>query len=278
MFRNNYREPQLSCRQFHFKTATTEACTEAMPATMKYRFSTLSNLAGFAALVLLATLALNTTGLARNFSDKEIIRGFHLTVFGSEYSRFVFQSKYVHKFDGPVRFRIHNHAKRDRSQQAANFIASLNPRIRGLDAGLARNGRANFDLFIVDSEQYGETVRREIGDRRGSRIESKCLVKSTFSRSGNIRSVAVIVSDEGDALFRRCLIEEILQGLGPLNEHPSLTKSLFNDHSRHSSFTKFDRYILNMLYDRRIRNGDRPSDVQKVIEAVLADTKQRLDR
>jgi len=86
---------------------------------------------------------------------------------------------------------------------------------------------------------------------------------------------AVIVAAGGGALFRRCMIEEILQGLGPLNEHPTLVESMFNDRSRHTKFTRFDRTILNMLYDDRIKNGATINTVQRVLPAVLADAKRR---
>ena len=69
------------------------------------------------------------------------------------------------------------------------------------------------------------------------------------------RSAAVIVSDEGEFLFKRCLVEELLQGLGPMNDDEDLIHSVFNDSSRHSRFTVFDQIILNMLYDPRIKPG-----------------------
>jgi hypothetical protein len=85
----------------------------------------------------------------------------------------------------------------------------------------------------------------------------------------------VIVADEGEALFDRCKVEEILQGLGPLNEHPSLRESMFNDRTRHTQFTAFDRLILNMLYDRRIRNGATLEEVQKILPEVLRSARGR---
>ena len=46
----------------------------------------------------------------------------------------------------------------------------------------------------------------------------KCLVRVVSTSAGIIRSDAVIVADEGDFLFRRCTVEEVLQGLGPVND------------------------------------------------------------
>jgi hypothetical protein len=220
---------------------------------------------------LLANLA-----TARAASDAEIIRGFNLTVFGAEYSPLGLQSNYVRKFNGPVRFHVKNLATRDRSDEVRAFILSLNRSIAGLKAELVPTlARANFVVYLVDRRDYAATVRDKIYRRQTAGTPGKCLVRSVFSRSGISRSDAVIVTDEGEALFKRCRAEEILQGLGPLNEHPSLSESMFNDRTRHTSFTKFDRIILNMLYDKRIKNGASPESVQPLLPVVLRDAKRR---
>lgn len=210
-------------------------------------------------------------------SDEELLRGFNLTVFGAEFAPFGIQSRYIRKFNGTVRFNIVNLSKRDRTGEVASFIGSLNSSIRGLRTATTRNpAAANFTIYVVDRPDYVKVARERVYKRSTAPIPGKCLVRSVFSRTGIIRSDAVIVSDSGEALFKRCMIEEILQGLGPLNEHPSLSESMFNDRSRHTQFTRFDRIILNMLYDRRIRNGASITEVQKILPQVLADAKRRV--
>jgi hypothetical protein len=100
-------------------------------------------------------------------------------------------------------------------------------------------------------------------------------VRVVSGRGGIKRSDAVIVADEGEFLFRRCLVEEVLQGLGPANDDATLSHSVFNDRSVHSTFTSFDRFILNMLYDPRVRPGMRKAEANSVLPAVLADIRAR---
>lgn len=214
---------------------------------------------------------------AHALNDEEIKRGFNLTVFGSEIAPLGFQARYVHKFNGEVKFRIHNLSSKNKARTIERFINSLEKQIAGLNVRIADEGeKANFNIYVVNRSNYIQTVREKVERRKTAKVPGKCLVKSKFSRSGMIHSDAVIVSDEGEALFRRCLIEEILQGLGPLNENTSLSKSIFNDTSKHTRFTDFDRLILNMLYDERIKNGASLRSVSKVLDAVLADTRKRL--
>jgi hypothetical protein len=96
------------------------------------------------------------------------------------------------------------------------------------------------------------------------------------NRNGIERSDAAIVADEGEFLFQRCMVEEILQGLGPVNDDPALAESVFNDESAASSFTSFDRHILNMLYHPLIEPGMTKAEVRRVLPQVAAEVRARL--
>lgn len=206
-------------------------------------------------------------------SDAQIIRGFNLTVFGAEFSPFGVQSRYIRKFTKPVRLKIHNLSTKNRTRQIGSFIRTLNKSIKGLSIATT-TGKANFNLYVVDREQYVQIAREKIYKRKSASIRGDCFVRSVFSRNGIIRSDAVIVSDNGERLFKHCMIEEILQGLGPLNDHPSLTQSMFNDRSKHTKFTRFDRLIVNMLYDPRIKSGSSLIKIQPLLSEVLSDAKR----
>ena len=86
----------------------------------------------------------------------------------------------------------------------------------------------------------------------------------------------MIVADEGEFLFHRCMVEETLQGLGPVNDDRSLGESVFNDMSRHSTLTDFDRHILNMLYHPAIEPGMTKLEARRVLPAVAAEVQARL--
>ena len=209
-------------------------------------------------------------------ADIEVIRGFNLTVFGAEFAPFGIQSSYIRKFTNPVKFHVHNLSKKNRSKSVRRFILSLNSSVHGLRTKMVNSqAESNFNVYVVDKADYIRIAREKVYKRNSARIPGKCLVRSVFSRTGIIRSDAIVVSDGGEALFQRCLVEEILQGLGPLNEHSSLRESMFNDTSKHTKFTRYDRLILNMLYDKRIKNGANIKSVQKLLPSVLRDAKRR---
>lgn len=211
------------------------------------------------------------------YSDDEVALGFNATVFGAEHgtSRFAFMVK---KFEGPVRLRIVDSASQKRSKAIAVFVKNLRRTVRGLDIRLAGPGEAaNFTLHVVDGAAYQETVRREVFGTRSGRAPGRCLVKLDVGDGGIRHSTAVIVSDQGEHLFRRCMVEEILQGLGPMNDDSRLIWSVFNDRSEHSGFTVYDQAILNVLYDPRVRHGMSERQVRKLLPDVIATVRNRME-
>ena len=227
-------------------------------------------------LIFTLLLGLQTTP-GRAFSDAELINGFNRTVFGSEYGSWNWQSRMVKKFNGPVRFYIDDRSSAGRADEVAAFVRSLPGAIGGLRGSLtASPGQANFRIFVLDRADYQRVVAREIYGRvTSSFAPGKCLVRVISGPGGITRSDAVIVADEGDFLFRRCMVEEILQGLGPVNDDRSLKNSVFNDNSKHSTLTPFDRSLLNMLYHPAVRAGMTKVEAGRILPGVLADIRAR---
>jgi hypothetical protein len=215
---------------------------------------------------------------ASAFSDAELIDGFNRTVFGSEFPNWGWQSNQIKKYTVPVRFYIESRAAPEKRREAVRFVRTLPQKIHGLEATVVDEpGDANFRIFIVDRAAYRDVVAHEIYGRPTSAFApGKCLVRVVSDRDGIQRSDAVIVADEGEFLFKRCLVEETLQGLGPVNDDASLSESVFNDQSLHSTFTAFDRAILNMLYHPSVRPGMSRAELRRVLPAVVADVRKAM--
>jgi len=229
---------------------------------------------GLAAIILF--LLATTPG--RAFTDAELIDGFNRTVFGSEYQTLGWQSHLVKKFTGPVRVLVDDRSSKRRGGEVADFVRSLPGLIENLDISLvAAPEDANYRIFVVDRAAYRDVVAREVYGRASTNFApGKCLVRVVSAGWGIARSDAVIVADEGEFLFHRCMVEETLQGLGPVNDDRSLMLSVFNDISLQSVFTSFDRQILNMLYHPLIEAGMTKAEAQRVLPTVARDVNSRL--
>ncbi|WP_428674496.1 DUF2927 domain-containing protein [Roseibium sp.] len=233
----------------------------------------------FLILFLLPGLLLVSPVQAANdsFSTEELLAGFEKTVFGLEYRSWSWRPYLVKKFTTPVRFYVHNLSSRDRRKTVYRFIRDIGKQVGGLTTGVADTpSRANFEIYVVDRAQYEAVVRKDVYKSERAKVPGRCLVRVVSGRNGIKRSTAVIVSDEGEFLFKRCLVEETLQGLGPMNDDASLTHSVFNDSSRHSRFTVFDQIILNMLYDPRIKPGMSQQQTRPILPLVARDARRRV--
>lgn len=227
----------------------------------------------------MATAVALQSGSALAFTDEALIDGFVRTVFGSEYRTLGWQSSLVKKFTGPVRFHIDDRTSSGRAEVMKAFVLSLPGLIEGLEVSLADDpAAANFRIFIVNRRDYQRVVSEAIYDRpSASFAPGKCLVRVVSTVNGIERSDAVLVGDEGDFLFRRCMVEEVLQGLGPVNDDPGLSESVFNDGSKHSTVTDFDRYLLNALYHPTIKPGMTELQVRRILPDIVSDLRRRLD-
>jgi hypothetical protein len=230
-------------------------------------------------LLALAAMALMIWGTGPSstqgrFSDAALVDGFYRTVFGLEYEGGSHGASVVKKFVQPVRLYIDDRAREDRRRQVERFVRSVNTAVRGLDLRVVDSpSQANFTVYVVDRAQYAQVIQNDVYNSPRAQVRGRCMVRVLTGHSGINRAQAVIVSDEGEFLFNRCLVEEVLQGLGPLNDDPTLAASVFNDSSQHNRFMLHDRYVLNMLYHPRVQPGLRREEVDQVMHAVLADVR-----
>ncbi|MDD2869075.1 DUF2927 domain-containing protein [Neomegalonema sp.] len=79
-----------------------------------------------------------------------------------------------------------------------------------------------------------------------------------------------IPADSSPARRRICLIEEIAQLLGPVNDLERAPDSIFNDDGAHVALTPFDRLILRTLYAPEIQPGMSPEAARAGALAAMA--------
>lgn len=88
--------------------------------------------------------------------------------------------------------------------------------------------------------------------------------------ASRLEAVTVFVPDDAiPADVRRCLLEEIAQGLGPLNDLYGLGPSIFNDDFGHLWPTRLDLLMLRVLYSPDMQTGLGPRETERRALAVL---------
>jgi hypothetical protein len=209
------------------------------------------------------------------FTDLEITTGFLKVAFGAEYN-LAGRVDRVRRFDGPVRVLVESRGRPDRSAQVAAVVADIRAHVEHLDIAVTRSrDRANVFVRLVRNRDIRRTIRgyfgRDQADRIQRSLDPQCLSGFRKDQSYRIQHADVILPvDAGDFIFFDCAYEEMLQSLGPINDDPSVPWTMFNDDVQLGFFGVYDQYLLNILYDPRIRPGMTVEQAQAVLPAVLA--------
>jgi hypothetical protein len=210
----------------------------------------------------------------RNFTDAEIIDGFFKVTFGAEFHVAGGVDR-IRKYEGPIRVFIDNRATPDRTQQLEAAVADIRSRIRNLDFAVTdRRDDANMIVSLVNDRDLARMIRTIYGIDRARRIqrtlEPQCLSGFRKDESSRIlRSDVIITADVGDFVFYDCVYEELLQALGPINDDTTVPWTMFNDDVQMGFFDLYDQYLLNILYDTRVRPGMTRAEVQTLLPEVL---------
>jgi len=214
----------------------------------------------------------------RTFADAEIIDGFFKVTFGAEFHVAGGVDR-IRKYDGPVRVFIDNRATPDRTQQVETAIADIRSRIRNLDIAMTeRRDDANMIVSLVNDRDLARMIRAIYGIDRARRIqrtlEPQCLSGFRKDESSRIlRSDVIITADVGEFVFYDCVYEELLQALGPINDDTTVPWTMFNDDVQMGFFDLYDQYLLNVLYDTRVRPGMTRAEVQALLPEVLPEVR-----
>ena len=221
--------------------------------------------------------ALSATEAAA-ITDRQLSAAFYRTALGAEFGDGA-EIRSIKKFVQPIRFFIDDRSGVPGMREAVSrFVLTLPQMIPNLDVSIVPSSRnANFQVFMVPERDYPRVVNQEIYRRASSiPVPGKCMVRVVAAEDGIVRSDAVIVTDKGRSLFRRCLIEEIFQGLGPAQDDPSLRGSVFNDRSKLARVTWLDRVILNILYHPTLRPGMTQGTIQKLLPRIITEVRRNL--
>lgn len=223
-------------------------------------------------------VAKNRAADRKTFTDDEIIDGFFRIVFGAEYHVSGAVDR-IRKYEKPVRVYVDSRAKPDRRKQVAAVVDDIRSKIRDLDIAMADSRKnANVTVTLVRDRDIEKTIRQFYGREQAARIvkslEPQCL--SGFRKDELFRiqrSDVIIVVDAGEFIFLDCIYEELLQALGPINDDDKLPWTMFNDEVQKGYFDIYDQYLLNILYDPRIRAGMTKEQVKELLPQVLPDVR-----
>ena len=214
----------------------------------------------------------------KTFTDAQITDGFFKTAFGAEY-HLAGRVDRIRKYDGPVRVYVDSNGRADRKAQLSGVITDISRLVQHLDIAIAEtHDNANVNVRLVRDRDLHRTIVTAYGTERANEIRAsldpQCLSGFRKNEQYQIEHSDVILTvDNGDFVFLDCAYEEVLQSLGPINDTDSVPWTMFNDDVQMGFFDIYDQYLLNILYDPRIKAGMTVAEARAVLPAVLADVR-----
>jgi len=216
-----------------------------------------------------------------SFSNDEIAGGFFKTAFHAEL-QFDRRAERIRKFDEPIRAFIDG-GSAERSAAIAAIVADIAARVKHLDLAVTSNrSKANVVVMLVPQHDFAETIRTRYGEKQAKQIQQslhpECLSGIAKDRSYRIRRAEVILpADAEEFRFYDCAYEELLQSLGLINDDGSVPWTMFNDDVQMGFFDVYDQYLVNILYDSRVRPGMTQREVRKLLPDVLPTVREWVD-
>jgi hypothetical protein len=210
-----------------------------------------------------------------DFTNDEIKDGFFKIAFNAEL-QIGAPADRVRKFDEPVRIFVESKGLPDRRSEIATIVADIQSRVNHLDVAVTDDRQAaNFVVRLVPERDLKRTIRSLYGNGRAAQIQRslspECLSGIGKDKQFRIRRAEVILPvDAGDFTFYDCAYEELLQALGAINDDRSVPWTMFNDNVQMGFFDVYDQYLLNILYDPRIRPGMTKDEVNALLPEVLS--------
>jgi Protein of unknown function (DUF2927) len=214
-----------------------------------------------------------------DFTNDEIKDGFFKIAFKAELQVDAPVER-IRKFDEPVRIFVDSKGLPDRRSEIAAVVADIRSRVNHLDVAVTDDREAaNFVVRLVAERDLSHTIRSLYGSERAKLIQHslhpECLSGIGKDKLYRIRRAEVILPvDAGEFTFYDCAYEELLQALGAINDDPSVPWTMFNDDVQMGFFDVYDQYLLNVLYDPRIRPGMTKEEVEGLLPEVLATARE----
>lgn len=246
--------------------------------------------AGGFALTLLVTAALGASGRQppppgsfegapiqyTHFTAAELTRGFLALAFGSDL-RIGARPLGIRRFDHPIRVRVIGGGTVDRSDAMLRIIDEYAREVPNLALSIAPPATAaDIELRLIDEKDFQSALEAAFGARVAktfvSRTDPQCMTSVKSTADGKIvHSVSFIIVDKGEDVFLDCAYHELLHALGLSNHDQHNPWTTLNQKRMVGYLTIYDRSLLTLLYDPRIKPGMTMRQARAVLPGAIAD-------
>jgi hypothetical protein len=209
------------------------------------------------------------------FTSAELERGFMALAFGSDL-RIGVRPRGIRRFDHPIRARVISSGSIGRGGEMARVIGDYARQVPNLKLTIVNdNEPADIDLRLIDEKDFYAALEAAFGAKVArtfiARTNPQCMTSVKSSAVGDIvRSVSFIIVDKGDNVFFDCAYHELLHAFGLSNHDQRNPWTTLNQKRMVGYLSVYDRSLLTVLYDPRLKPGMTPAQARAILPHVIA--------
>ena len=210
------------------------------------------------------------------FSTAELERGFLVLAFGSDL-RIGVAPRGIRRFDHPIRAQLIAGGSVDRSAAMARIIDEYARQVPNLHLSIASaTETADVELRLIDEKDFKSALQTAFGVQVTktfiARTNPQCMTSVKSSSEGDIlRTVSFVIVDKGDDVFLDCAYHELLHAFGLSNHDQHNTWTTLNQKRMVGYLSVYDRALLTLLYDPRIKPGMTAAQARSQLPRVIQD-------
>jgi Protein of unknown function (DUF2927) len=210
-----------------------------------------------------------------HFTAAELTRGFMALAFGSDL-RIGARPRGVRRFDHPIRAHVIYGGSIDRGAAMQQVITEYANKVPNLRLSLVHdNEPADIDVRLIDEKDFYAALEAAFGAKVAktfiARTDPQCMTSVKSGAEGDIvRSVSFIIVDKGDDVFLDCAYHELLHAFGLSNHDQRNPWTTLNQKRMVGYLTVYDRSLLTLLYDPRVKPGMTARQARAVLPRVIA--------
>ncbi len=206
------------------------------------------------------------------FTPQELTRGFLALAFGSDL-RIGTRPKGIRRFTEPIRVNVVGNVAP--ATLYKKILAEFGEKIPNLHLSIVEDpASANVVVRLIDEHNFVGAMEAAFGRRTVrtfvKRTDPQCMTSLRSRAEGTaVRADVFIIVDKGEMIFLDCAYHETLHAFG-LSNHDQLNEwTTLNQKRLVGYLSVYDRDLLTLLYDPRIRPGMSKVQVTRILPDVI---------
>jgi hypothetical protein len=209
------------------------------------------------------------------FTAAELERGFFALAFGSDL-RIGARPRGIRRFNHPIHVRVITGGSIDRKFAMSRVIGDYGREVPSLQLSESMDADADIELRLIDEKDFQSALRTAFGAKIAkafvARTDPQCMTSVKSTADGVIvHSVSFVIVDKGDDVFFDCAYHELLHAFGLSNHDQHNPWTTLNQKRMVGYLTVYDRSLLTLLYDDRVRPGMTARQVRALLPDLIAE-------